>query len=177
MRFLAVIGALAILAVLGASAYFFTGAYDVAATAEEPALIGSMIAKVRGASVRHHATGKPPFAENDKTAIQQGAKAFAQAGCVNCHGGIGVDWQKFAEGMNPSPPDLKDAAQAPIGHIVWVVKNGIRMTGMPSFEKAGLKDDQIWQIAAFVKAWPTVKEDDYKAWTAGSAATGAGAGK
>ena len=31
----------------------------------------------------------------------------------------------------------------------WRIKNGIRLTGMPSFEKA-LSDDQIWQLAALL---------------------------
>ena len=29
-----------------------------------------------------------------------------------------------------------------------IIKNGINMTGMPSFELAGAKDDEIWSIAA-----------------------------
>ena len=51
-------------------------------------------------------------------------------------------------------------------HIFWAVKNGIRMTGMPSFGKAGVNDNEIWQIVAFIKALPKVSEADYKAWTA-----------
>ena len=50
--------------------------------------------------------------------------------------------------------------------IFWAVKNGIRMTGMPSFGKAGVADNEIWQITAFVKALPKVSEADYKSWTA-----------
>jgi hypothetical protein len=40
------------------------------------------------------------------------------------------------------------------------------MTGMPSFEQAGAKDDQIWSVVAFVKKLPGVSEADYKSWTA-----------
>ena len=49
--------------------------------------------------------------------------------------------------------------------IFWVVKNGIRMTGMPSFGKVGLADDQLWRLAAFVRAIPKVSEADYRTWT------------
>ena len=45
-----------------------------------------------------------------------------------------------------------------------MVKNGINMTGMPSFAQAGVKDDEIWSIVAFLKKLP-VSEADYKAWT------------
>jgi hypothetical protein len=40
------------------------------------------------------------------------------------------------------------------------------MTGMPSFALAGVKDDEIWSIVAFLKKLPGVSEADYKAWTA-----------
>ena len=40
------------------------------------------------------------------------------------------------------------------------------MTGMPSFGKAGVADNEIWQIVSFVKALPKVSEADYKSWTA-----------
>jgi hypothetical protein len=54
--------------------------------------------------------------------------------------------------------------------LFWVVKNGINMTGMPSFALAGVKDDEIWSIVAFLKKLPGVSEADYKAWTAPSSA-------
>ncbi len=50
--------------------------------------------------------------------------------------------------------------------IFWVVKNGINMTGMPSFGRVGADDKEIWSIAAFVKKLPSVSEGDYKSWTA-----------
>jgi len=50
--------------------------------------------------------------------------------------------------------------------LFWVIKNGINMTGMPSFAEAGARDDEIWSIAAFVKKLPSVSDADYKTWTA-----------
>jgi mono/diheme cytochrome c family protein len=104
---------------------------------------------------------------DDPAVIRDGARAFAKAGCANCHGAPGVEWAKFSEGLNPDPPDLKEnaAGYAPAS-IFWVIKNGIRMTGMPSFGKAGVADNDIWQITAFVKVLPKVSEADYKSWTA-----------
>jgi mono/diheme cytochrome c family protein len=93
-----------------------------------------------------------------------------ERGCVNCHGAPGVEWAKFSEGMHPDPPDLKeDVANDPPERIFWVVKNGINMTGMPSFGSIGVGDDDIWKIVAFVKQLPHVTDADYKTWTAGSA--------
>ncbi len=46
------------------------------------------------------------------------------------------------------------------------MKHGLKFTGMPGFSAIGVKDDEIWKIAAFVKKLPSVSEADYKAWTA-----------
>jgi hypothetical protein len=73
-------------------------------------------------------------------------------------------WMKFSEGLNPGPPDLKDIVDDMLPQeLFWVIKNGIRMTGMPSFGKIEVPDQEIWTIVAFVK--PMVSDEDYKAWT------------
>jgi hypothetical protein len=96
-----------------------------------------------------------------------GARAYAARGCVYCHGGPGAEWAKFSEGLRPDPPDLKDIVKSrQPSHLFWVVKNGINMTGMPSFALAGVPDQEIWQIVAFLKKLPEVSDADYKSWTA-----------
>jgi mono/diheme cytochrome c family protein len=104
---------------------------------------------------------------NDAANVQAGAREFAEHGCANCHGAPGVNWAKYSEGMQPDPPDLKEVVNdLTPEQLFWVIKNGINMTGMPSFALAGAKDDDIWKIVAFLKKLPSVKEADYKAWTA-----------
>lgn len=51
-----------------------------------------------------------------------------------------------------------------------MIKNGINMTGMPSFGRVGADDKELWSIAAFVKKLPTVSDSDYKSWIAPPAA-------
>ena len=167
MRILALVGALAIAVAIGAAIFFFGGFYCVAATAAEPGIINWALVNVRVASINRRATDNSPTLLDDPSAVQAGARAFAASGCLNCHGGPGVKWAKFTEGMMPYPPDLKDIAKdREPPQLFWVVKNGIRMTGMPSFGSIGVSDQEIWTIVAFVKKLPTVSEADFKAWTA-----------
>ncbi len=167
MRFLAFIGLLAIIAVVLLGGYFFGGFYDVAATAEDPAPVASALIRVRTAAIDRRAHARPPPGFDDAANIQNGARQYAKQGCSNCHGAPGVEWSKFSEGLNPGPPDLKEIAnEREPAALFWVVKNGIRMTGMPSFGKAGVADNEIWQIVAFVKKLPSVSDADYKSWTA-----------
>ncbi len=167
MRVLAVIGALAVVVAVAAGVFLFGGFFNVAASEEGYPAVDWALVRVRTASIERHAGGTPPLKLDDPATVRDGARAFARHGCANCHGAPGVEWAKFSEGLNPDPPDLKEAVAGtePI-KIFWVIKNGIRMTGMPSFGKAGVADNEIWQITAFVKALPKVSEADYKSWTA-----------
>ncbi|MFZ0067623.1 MAG: c-type cytochrome [Pseudolabrys sp.] len=171
MRIFAVVGALAIIAGIGAAVFFFGGFYSVAGTAEDPAIVRWALIQVRTASIDRHAQDRPPASISDSASVQAGAKAFAAHNCANCHGAPGVSWAKFSEGLHPDPPDLKEVVdhRSP-SQLFWVIKNGINMTGMPSFALAGAKDDEIWSIVAFLKKLPSVSEADYKAWIAPPAA-------
>jgi mono/diheme cytochrome c family protein len=167
MRILAAIGALAIVGAIGAAVFFFGGFYSVAGTAEDPAIVHWALVQVRTASINRHALDQPPANFNEAAKVQAGARAFAEHGCANCHGAPGVNWTKFSEGLKPDPPELKDAVnELTPSQLFWVIKNGINMTGMPSFALAGAKDEDLWLIVAFLKKLPSVSEADYKAWTA-----------
>jgi thiosulfate dehydrogenase len=46
----------------------------------------------------------------------------------------------------------------PLGESFWKVKNGIRLTGMPSF-KDSLTDEQIWQVSALLASADKLSPD------------------
>jgi mono/diheme cytochrome c family protein len=100
--------------------------------------------------------------------VRAGANAYSQRGCINCHGGPGVKPAEFSEGLNP-PPNLKKVVNdLRPEELFWVVKNGIKMTGMPSFSMSGVPDQEIWTIVAFLKKLESVSDEDFKAWSAAS---------
>jgi mono/diheme cytochrome c family protein len=166
LKALAVIGLLAILGVIAAAVFFFGGFYNVAASVEDPAFANWALAHIRQASIARHATDTPPMSLDDAAVVQEGARAFSERGCVNCHGAPGVNWAKFSEGLRPDPPDLKELVdQRRPQDLFWVVKHGIHMTGMPSFGLVEVPDREIWTIVAFLKKLPTVTEADFKAWS------------
>jgi mono/diheme cytochrome c family protein len=168
MRFLALIGALAIIVAIGAAVFFFGGFYSVAQNEDNPSIADWALASIRGASVAGHATDTPPASLNDSATAKAGARAYSTIGCANCHGAPpNANWAKWSEGLKPVPADLKVMAKertAP--QLFWAIKNGIKFTGMPSFGMAGASDEQIWSIVAFIKALRTMSDEDYKTWTA-----------
>jgi hypothetical protein len=166
MRILAAIGALGLVVAAAAAAFFFGGFYNVAGTAEDLAVVKWGLIQVRTASIDRHAKDTPPGNLGDPATVQAGAREFVEHGCTNCHGGPGVEWAKFSEGLRPDPPDLKEIVDKRTpAQLFFVIKNGINMTGMPGFALAGAKDESLWQIVAFLKKLPTVSEADFKTWT------------
>jgi mono/diheme cytochrome c family protein len=167
LKLLALIGLLGILAGIAGAVFFFGGYYSVAATAPDPAMVDWALKQVRTASVARHAGATGSVTLDDPAIVQTGARAFSDRGCVTCHGAPGAAYQKFAEGMNPDPPDLAEVGkEREPAQLFWVIKNGIKMTGMPSFGAIGAQDKEIWSIVAFVKKLPSVSEADFKAWSA-----------
>ena len=61
----------------------------------------------------------------DAATVQAGGRAYSERGCVNCHGGPGVEWAKFSEGLHPDPPDLKEIVndRSP-RELFWIISNG-----------------------------------------------------
>lgn len=82
-----------------------------------------------------------------------GASVY-QKNCALCHGLPGEDRNVVGGGMFPSAPRLLSpdgmVTGDSAGETHWKVKNGIRLSGMPSFSKA-LSDEQMWQVTAVVK--------------------------
>ena len=127
MRFLAFIGALAIVVAIGAAIYFFGGFYSVAQNEDNPAVVDWALASIRGASVAGHATEPPPASLDDSATVKAGARAYATIGCVNCHGGPpNANWAKWSEGLKPVPADLKVMAKdRTASQLFWAIKSGI----------------------------------------------------
>lgn len=90
-------------------------------------------------------------------------KGFAlyDADCASCHGGPGLPRAEWVDGMNPPPPFLVDASRHwSQAELFWIVKNGVKMTGMPSWG-AVRTDDQVWDVVAWLEAMPYVSPAGY----------------
>ena len=170
-KVMGLIGLLASLVGVGAAIFFFGGFFDVAANHPDPDIVNWALIQVRKASIARHATDQPPASLEDPALVRAGARAFSQIGCINCHGGPGVKPGKFSEGLNPAPNLDKVINGLQPQEVFWIIKNGIKMTGMPSFgaEDPPVADQIIWTIVAFVKKLPSVSDEDFKAWSAAPA--------
>jgi len=77
-----------------------------------------------------------------------------QNDCAPCHGLPNQPQEPVGSGMLPRAPRLLSpdgmVTDDSAGETYWKVKNGIRLSGMPSFAKV-LDENQMWQVTAVVK--------------------------
>ena len=84
----------------------------------------------------------------DEAAYVAGAQIYKEH-CAVCHGLPGQAQTAIAQGLFPKPPKLMEGTGVtddPPGESYWKVAGGIRMTGMPGFEKT-LSTTQMWQVS------------------------------
>ncbi|HEY6373196.1 MAG TPA: c-type cytochrome [Candidatus Sulfotelmatobacter sp.] len=87
----------------------------------------------------------------DEAAYVAGAQVYKE-NCAVCHGVAGQQKSAIAKGMFPDPPKLMEGTGVtddPPAESYWKVANGIRMTGMPGFDKT-LSTTQMWQVSLLV---------------------------
>jgi mono/diheme cytochrome c family protein len=147
---------------LGAVAFIYSGVFNVAATDPHWSATHAVLETARVRSIRVQAVGiKPPNKLGEHMMVVAGTSHFAEH-CSSCHTAPGVEASELAKGMYPRPPALTDSAkQWSPGELFWIIRHGIKMSGMPAWPDHS--DDDIWNIVAFLGKLPKMTEQDYGA--------------
>src|SRR5437588_9762606 len=147
--------AVAVIVLIAAAglAFIYSGSYYVGADRPHWAVTAWLLNTALERSIDEHAEGiAVPPGLDDQAKIAEGAGQFARH-CVACHGAPGVRAGEVANGLYPRPPNLKTvAASESPAELFWIVKHGIKMSGMPAWSEQG--DDVLWAIVAFVQKLP-----------------------
>ena len=101
-------------------------------------------------------TAEAPFAPTHADLVQ-GAKVYAGQ-CAFCHGSPGMD-STVGPHEYPAAPQLwkhhgshgvVGVSDDEAGETYWKVKNGIRLTGMPAYDKT-LSTEDMWRVSLLLK--------------------------
>ena len=92
----------------------------------------------------------------DEGGLEVGARIYTKE-CASCHGTPGHD-VAFATWMFPRAPQLwkkhgngvVGVSDDAVGETYWKVENGIRLSGMPAYQKI-LSTTEMWQVAWLLK--------------------------
>ncbi len=156
------LGIIITLAILALFAMMYTGAFNVATGWQDPSLVRWVLVATRESSIERRAQAIQAPVLDGVNRIENGFRGYREM-CVICHGTPGGKPSPLAKGLNPEPPDLsEDEDQMSDAELFWVIKNGIRMTGMPAWGPSH-SDAELWDIVAFVKTLPNMSAADYLA--------------
>jgi mono/diheme cytochrome c family protein len=163
MRSIRILVASIVLLAAIAAGFVYSGTFDISAANAEPHWRARLFETIKDRSIDRHAAGLPaPPPLSDPKLIRTGLVHFNEM-CVFCHGAPGVPKSEAGMGLNPDPADLsKEGAEQPPVRLFWVLKNGIKMTGMPAFGMTH-SDDQLWAMVAFLKQLPKLSPEQYAA--------------
>jgi mono/diheme cytochrome c family protein len=153
---------LAVLAAIGL-AWLYSGSYDVAATSQDGAVARWLLGTARRHSIAHRsgAIQVPPL--NDPALVQEGFDHYHEM-CEGCHLAPGMEGSELNAGLNPRPPLLAKAVpQSTPAELFWIIKNGIKMTGMPAFG-ASHPDSEIVNVVGFVRRLKGMTPEQYDAY-------------
>ena len=161
MRFIAGAFCVLLLLCIAIVTYIYSGEFDVAASTQHGALEAWALNTAMKQSVARRAAsiGQPPVFTHEM--VHEGFEHFDEM-CTGCHGGPGIERNEIGKGLNPQAPDLSQVAKAwSPAQLFWIVKNGVKMTGMPSFG-ATHDDGELWDIVAFLDTLAGLTAEQYQ---------------
>jgi len=148
-----------IVALLGGLVFIYSGIYDVAASVPHNEVTAWILSTTmqRSVAMRADAAAAPQLTDAQ---AHEGYRFYSET-CIYCHGAPGRDPTDIGKGLNPEPPYLPDTVgRWSSAEIYWIVKNGVKMTGMPAFGSTH-KDAEIWNVVAFVQRLPKMSPEEF----------------
>lgn len=114
--------------------------------------------KQRSVSTHSLGTDVPPL--DEERFVLQGAGAY-ETNCRACHGSPSLPNPRVAQHLTPPPPYLPTTLHKwDDAELFYIVKNGIKFTGMPAWS-AQKRDDEVWAMVAFLRRFPALDEAEY----------------
>ena len=151
----------AVIVATGALLYAWTGLVSVSASSGHAALTYWFLDFGKRKAVRTQSAGihVPPL--DDPALVLKGAGHYA-TGCAPCHGAPGKRPAVVAARMTPEPPYLPAKLDRwETAELFWIVKHGIKFTGMPAWPTQK-RDDEVWAMVGFLLALPKLDPREYE---------------
>lgn len=90
-------------------------------------------------------------------AVKDGQQVYSQS-CALCHGTDGHGNTNLGRAMYPPATDLTSpfVQHWTDAELFWIIQNGIRLTGMPSW-KSTIPATDSWKLVQFIRALPGIE--------------------
>jgi cytochrome c553 len=157
------LGAIAVIGVAGVAVVVLIGVVPIKASSGHWRITTALLdfAKVRAVSTYSLAIRSPSFDLDDDALVVRGASHY-ETGCLPCHGGPGAAVPPVMAAMTPAPPALADlVSRFNDRELFFIVKHGIKFTGMPAWP-VPKRDDEVWAVVAFLRKMPPMDVATYR---------------
>jgi mono/diheme cytochrome c family protein len=145
----------------------FSGLISVAADDPHTGAVHAFLETARNRSIEVRSEDIAVPSLDDEDQISAGAGNYDSM-CVGCHLAPGMAETELSNGLYPAPPSLAEAGlYDDPAKTFWVIKHGIKATGMPAWGKS-MADPYIWEMVAFLQKLPELDEGAYRALVASS---------
>jgi cytochrome c553 len=113
-------------------------------------------------SVATHTLGGAPLQLDDEALVVRGAGHY-HTGCLPCHGSPDKAYfSKVMRTATPYPPFLPERVREwEPDELFYIVKHGVKFTGMPAWPSQA-RDDEVRAVVAFLVKLPGLSEDEYQ---------------
>lgn len=148
------------LSLLAAAAFVYSGLFDPAADAPHSQPVYWVMENLRHRGIETRVGGIQVPDLTDGALIRAGAGNY-DAMCVGCHLKPGVTDSEMHRGLYPQPPALASMSRPTRpDHAYWIIKHGIKASGMPAWGKS-MDDQTIWGMVAFLQTMPNLTSEVY----------------
>jgi mono/diheme cytochrome c family protein len=141
--------------------FIYSGFYDIAASSPHSPVVKWIFTTIKVQSVHRYAHKVPLLQNQTETDFKEGFGFYDQT-CIICHAAPGIGESDISKGLNPDPPEFaKGLPDWSEDEIFWVVKHGLKMTGMPAFGPTH-SDKELAAVTRFLSRLPKMSPMQYK---------------
>ena len=148
--------------VLGAGLIFLKTQVNGFSARAQPTALETMAAQTA------RAMAIPSKAKEEKNPVANSKEVLADAKvhwadhCALCHGNDGSGQSEFGQRMYPPSPDMRKERTQGLtdGELFYIIENGIRLTGMPSWGGSEAGEQDSWKLVHFIRHLPALSASE-----------------
>jgi len=160
-----IVGALAVVVFLVAGARVWAVLRRGISARDEPGGLETVLARgARHLAVPAAARALRNPVPSTPQMLAEGRAHFADH-CALCHGNDGRGATEIGSNLYPKAPDMTrmDTQGLSDGELFFIIKNGVRLTGMPAWGADTPADDHAsWQLVLFIRHLPAVTPEELR---------------
>lgn len=157
--------ALVVLSALGAG--LLTGVLTPSVSARRPPRSAEafLARRIRHIAIPRSERRRQNPLPSSSEALREAMEHFADH-CASCHGNDGKGQTEVGRNLYPRAPDMTqpDTQRLSDGELFFIIKNGVRFTGMPAWGRETTEDDRAsWRLVHFIRRLPEISADELDA--------------